>query len=165
MAMGILFPVFFTIEVLTGATIPALLLGLPDNDDKTHDARAIVASHAMIHINATDLRGSDVQKLQGLQIDFINADTAFVSTGDFRVKSNVTIHPHSEASKGYINGALSFRIPGLDTETDGTFLVVNKTAADDKTKDDFEKVYAFMQEERSQPTDPREAIARIAQAL
>jgi hypothetical protein len=119
----------------------------------------------MIQINATDLRGKDVQKLQGLQVDFIDADTAFVSTGDFHVEGTVTVHPHSESNKGYISGALSFRIPGLDTETDGTFLIVNETAADNKIKDDFEKVYAFMQEERSQPTDPREAIARIAQAL
>jgi hypothetical protein len=88
-----------------------------------------------------------------------------LSTADFSVKGNVTIHPHGESNKGFVSGGLSFQIPGLDTQTEGTYMLVNETAADRKTKDDFEKAYASLREERSQPMDPREAIARIAQFL
>ena len=153
-------PTLFGLPIVLGGIIGWLLGGLPHKDK-----RAIEAPHAMIQINATNLRGQDIQKLQGLQVDINSADTAVVSSGHFRVKGNVKMHPFSDSSKGLISGALSFQIPGLDTETDGTFFIVNETAADKKTKEDLEKVYAFLQEQHSQPTDPREAIARIEQAL
>jgi hypothetical protein len=125
----------------------------------------VATSHAIIQLNATDLRGRDAQKLKGLQMDFLGADTAMFSTADFSVKGNVTMHPHSESNKEFVSGGLSSHIPGLDTQTEGTYMLVNETAADRKTKDDFEKAYASLREERSQPMDPREAIARIAQFL
>jgi hypothetical protein len=76
----------FVVPVIGLLTVSGMITGL------THAiSRGIEASHAIIQINATNLRGKDVQKLQGLQVDFIAADTALFSNGDFNVEGNVTV--------------------------------------------------------------------------
>ncbi len=55
------------------------------------EKRGIEASHAIFHINATELRGKDVQRLQGLHIDLVAADKALFSNGEFSVEGNVTV--------------------------------------------------------------------------
>jgi hypothetical protein len=64
------------------------------------------------------------------------------------------------------HGGLSFLIPGLDTPLEGTFVSINETAANDKTKADFQKVHALLQQQHKghKEVSLEEAIASIAKA-
>jgi hypothetical protein len=63
-----------------------------------------------------------------------------------------------------VQGNLSFRVPGLEAAAEGSFIMVNETAVDKKTKEDFEKVIARLQEDRSE-LDLSGAIQRIATTI
>ena len=78
--------------------IPAIIGGLcgfgflmDAFDPNKQDERGLELSQAIFHINTTNLRGRDVQKLQGLQVDLLSRDTALFSNGDFNVEGNVTV--------------------------------------------------------------------------
>ena len=125
----------------------------------------------MVQLNMTNLRGRDVARLRHLRIDITSADTALFSAKDFSTEGKFTRHTVGGTNNGLVYGGLTFRIPGLGAsdevegkDVEGTFVLVNETAADNKTKDDFAKVFAMLQEERSEPTSLEEAIASFALA-
>ncbi len=60
--------------------------------------RGVGASHAIFHINNTELRGGDLQKLQGLHVDLVADDKALFSNGQFSVEGNVTVRKPSHIS-------------------------------------------------------------------
>ena len=64
------------------------------------------------------------------------------------------------------SGELSFIIPGLDTLAEGTFVTIDETAADDKTKADFQKVHSLLQKHKERKEiSLEEAIAYMAVAM
>ena len=63
-----------------------------------------------------------------------------------------------------MHGKLSFHIPGLDAPAEGSFITVNETSAETKTKNNFEKVVARLQEDRPE-SDLSEAIRAIAATI
>ena len=137
-------------------------------DDEKRDLPEVAA---MVQLNMTNLRGRDVARLRHLRIDVTSADTALFSAKDFSTEGKFTMHTEGGTNNGFVHGGLTFRIPGFATSDDvegraveGTFVVVNESAVDNKTKDDFAKVFAMLRKERSEPISLEEAIASFALA-
>lgn len=66
-----------------------------------------------------------------------------------------------------VHGGLSFRIPGLDTPAEATFVTINETAANDKKKADFQKVHKWLQTQHNEDKEIslEEAITSLAEAI
>ena len=62
-----------------------------DDDDKRSLAEELESS-VILAFDTTDLRGKDVAKLQGMRVDMTAADAAVVTTDEFSVKANVSMH-------------------------------------------------------------------------
>ena len=63
-------------------------------------------------------------------------------------------------------GNLSFKIPGLDVDVEGSFVFPNQTSADEKTKLDFEKIFALLQQEVPHVVpDIEHIVSSIAKAI
>ena len=88
------------------------------------------------------------------------------STDELNVKGNISLHPQNRSTNGVRHGGHSFQIPGLDPETttEGTCVIIDETAADDKTVAGFSKLHALLQEERSHQT-LEDIVAIIAQSM
>ena len=65
---------------------------------------------------------------------------------------------------GYLQGNISFHVPGLEAPAEGSFILVNETAAGKKTIEDFQKVVAGLQEDRPEP-ELIEAFQKLATTM
>lgn len=62
------------------------------NDNSDQPQRAASEVPALLQLNITDLRGSDIDRLQGLRVRIAGDGSAIFETKDFSVDGNVTMY-------------------------------------------------------------------------